>query len=181
MSYLDENQPTVVALVERGWIVDRDPTTGGSAVIKSVIADWTELSWAKRSYYGGKYGFDDNGVLVFKLDRGTIGHLAKTIFLTEPEQQDYAIPSASMPGSDRRLRTMLESGGVVAESCRYDRSALIHQGPDGSRILTNVAGWGVPLSEPDGYVELDHRYMCYWEPSSANWDAGAPWWASPDR
>ena len=122
----------------------------------------SNLNWAQKIYYQAKYG------------------------IGEIDAPDLSLPEhrseKSVPGSDDRLQKLLLQDRVSVDSRRSD-STLIHTGPDGSVIITNEMGWGLPYQELSGlYFELDDRYMCHWEISQATWTPEAPYWAiCPDR
>ncbi len=88
------------------------------------------------------------------------------------------VPKDKVLGSNDRLQRILALSRVNVTSCRPN-GTLIHTGPDGSAVLTNEIGWGLPNPEPtDLYIELDDRYMCYWEITQATWTPEAPYWAT---
>ena len=171
---------TISELTDRGWKIIYNDSTGEAVSIRSVIRHWNKLTWAQQAYYRGKYGFSERGVL----DIGISGHSTTPansgLFFRNPEPAAIAIPEECLPGSNKRLWTILEQSRVGVECNRYDDTALLHTGPDNSVILTNAAGWGPPRTEPHGYAELDDKYTCHWEVSLATWCPDAPWWAGPE-
>ena len=139
------------------------------------------MTWAQQTYYRAKYGFDENGVL----DIALLGHKDTSNvtgrFFRNPIHGEFVTPDAASPGSNHRLQSALEQSRASVQLSRYDETALLHIGPDNTLILTNAAGWGIPLSEPRGYAELDDRYRCHWDVSSATWCPNVPQWAVPER
>jgi hypothetical protein len=117
-----------------------------------------KLTWAQQTYYQAKYG-------IIEADQPEVG-------LSETRSERKVL------GSNDRLQRILAQSRVNVTSCRPN-GTLIHTGPDGSAVLTNEIGWGLPNPEPtDLYIELDDRYMCYWEISQATWTPEAPYWAT---
>ena len=155
---------TIPELVERGWIISYDDDTGGPTAIRSVIDQWNKLTWAKQVYYRGKYCFGEDGILEISLSElGPTSRMAPR-FYCDLFQDEFVTPDGKMPGSNDRLRTILERSRIEVDNRKYDDTALVHTGPDGSLILTNEAGWGPPYTETNSsYVELDDKYTCYWE------------------
>ena len=135
------------------------------------------MDWAHRTYFMAKYGMDLNRmpeVITLAEDPSvpTSVRWKDGLQISEAGLEDMAIP-----GSNDRLRQILTTDDVVTSRCRYDPDALIHSGPDGTMVLTNAAGWGIPILELGGYAELDARFTCCWEVSRASWVAQMPWWA----
>ncbi len=139
------------------------------------------MTWAERTYYIAKYGFDENGVLNIRLlaPHKEAGHLGYSLL---PSLADtITVPEQSQPSSNDRLQAVLLDSRVAVEVSRYDDAALAHIGPDGSAILTNEYLWGLPDPQDDSYTYLDESYTCMWEFSLATWCPDAPWWAlNPD-
>lgn len=120
-------------------------------------SEWGNLTWAEQTYYRAKYGNTVVSVPITDLSK----------MLRQP----------GVPGSNVRLQRILEDDRVNVVSYR-NRNALIHTGPDGSLIITNESGWGLPYPEQsDINAELDERYICHWEISQATWVPEAPYWA----
>ncbi len=120
-------------------------------------SEWSDLTWAEQTYYRAKYGYTGSGVPITDSSKmfGQLGVL----------------------GSNDRLQRILEDSRENVASHRSSNS-LILIGPDGSIIITNEGGWGLPCSEqPDIYAELDEEYLCHWEISQATWVPEAPYWA----
>ena len=134
---------TISELTDRGWKIIYNDSTSEAVSIRSVIRHWDKLTWAQQAYYRGKYGFSERGVL----DIGISGHSTTPansgLFFRNPEPAAIAIPEECLPGSNKRLWTILEQSRVGVECNRYDDTALLHTGPDNSVILTNAAGWGL--------------------------------------
>ena len=121
-------------------------------------SEWRNFTWAEQTYYRAKYEYTWTGVPTTDSSK----------MLGQPP----------VPGSNDRLQRILEDSRENLVSRRSSNS-LIHTGPDGSIIITNEGGWGLPLSEqPDIYAELDERYLCHWEISQATWIPEAPYWAT---
>ena len=120
---------------------------------------WDSLTWAQQTYYWAKYGLTKTG---------------------NPDgSPSNSLSDINLPGSNDRLRTCLGQNGVAVEK-RLSNDTLIHTGPDGSVVLTNRIGWGLPFPEPYTLsAELDDGYMCFWEISIASWIPEAPYWAVP--
>ena len=127
---------TIAELAERGWIIIHDNDTGEPTSIKSVIDQWSKLAWAKQTYYRAKYGFDEDGVLEIRLF-----DLRPTPRITFRSRCDlfpdeFITPGGSMPGSNDRLRAILERSRVGVEGSNYDDTALAHTGPDNTLVLS---------------------------------------------
>ena len=173
---------TIPQMIDRGWTIINDNETDRPIAIRSVIPDWSELTWAQQTYYRGKHRFDESGVLEIKLselrsaNKITIMDFSRDLF-----RDKYVTPDGSLTGSNERLRGILEQSRVDLEYSRYDDTALVHIGPDGTVILTNEAGWGPPSHWPeDGfYFELDDSRTCYWE-IGPSWVPEAPCWTCPE-
>ena len=172
---------TVQQLVDRGWLTITDSKTGLISAIRSVVADWNELSWAEQTYYRGKYRFGETGTL--EIDLSEIHNASeKTVrcFVRDLFLDTNVTPDGALAGSGERLREILERDRLALECKSYDDSALLHIGPDGSAIYTNEAGWGPPLHWPDEriYAELNDFRTCSWE-IGLSWISEAPCWACP--
>jgi len=155
----------------------RQPAGCGNSM---TISTFSQTS--TNGYYRAKYGFDETGVLdlILPLDKAR-RTLDSGCFRRNPEPGEFVIPDVALPGSNDRLRAILEQSRIAVHYNRYDDTALMHIGPDNSLILTNVAGWGPPYTEPYSYAELDDSYVCYWETSPATWGPELPPWADPDE
>lgn len=130
---------TIAELVERGWTIIYDDA-GEPIAIKSVIDQWNDLTWAKQTYYRGKYGFDEDGVLeISLLELRPTSRIAQR-FCCNWFLDEVVTPDGNMPGSNDRLRAIVERSRIGVEDRKYDDTALVHTGPDGSLILTNEAG-----------------------------------------
>ena len=117
------------------------------------------LTWAQHTYYWAKYGLTETG--------NSDGSPSKSL------------SDMNLPGSNDRLYARLEQNDVAVEK-RPSDDTLIHTGPDGSVVITNRIGWGLPFPESNTLsAELDDRYMCLWEISLASWIPEAPYWAVP--
>ncbi len=171
---------TIAELVKRGWIIVYDDDTGKPTAIRSVIGQWKKLTWAKQIYYRGKYGFDEEGILEISLFELRPTSRIALRFYCDLFPDEFVTPDGKMPGSNDRLRSILELSCIRVEDRKYDDTALVHTGPDNSLILTNEAGWGPPYTETDSsYVELNDKYTCYWE-TGLSWIPEAPCWTCPE-
>ena len=54
---------TMEELVNQGWIIITDEDTDEIVGIRSVIQHWNSMTWAERTYYTAKYGFNEKGIL----------------------------------------------------------------------------------------------------------------------
>lgn len=173
---------TIPQMIERGWSIINRRNTGRPTAIMSTIPNWADLTWAQRTYYQGKYRFGGTGILEISVSElssaheETVRHFSRDLFPGK-----HVTPDGALPGSNERLREILEQSRVGLECRSYDDSALVHIGPDGSAIYTNAVGWGPPSHWPDDkiYVELDDFHTCYWEIGPA-WVSEAPCWTCPD-
>ncbi len=173
--------PSIDELASRGWIIIYDEDSDDAVAVRSVIRRWSELTWAKQTYYRAKFGFDETGILDIGLPLVKAPHAMDCdCFSRNPKLGEFVTPDVSLPGSNNRLQAILEESRIAVNRNRYDYTALMHIGPDNTLILTNAAGWGPPLTEPHGYAELNDRYICHWENNLATWCPDAPWWADPD-
>ena len=174
--------PPIDELASRGWVIIYDEDADDAVAIRSVIRQWGKLTWAEQTYYRAKYGFDETGILDISLPLVKAAHSPRTgCFYPNANGNpgEFPTPDVSMPGSDNRLKAILEKSRIAVHRNRYDDSALTHVGPDNTLTLTNAAGWGPPRTESYGYAELDDKYICVWEHSLATWGTEAPWWADP--
>ena len=171
---------TIAEFAERGWTIIRENDTGEPTAIRSVIDRWKDFTWAKQTYYRAKYGFDESGELEIRLyELHPTPGIALT-FHCDLFQDEFVTPDGCMPGANNRLREVVERSRLGVDSRKYDDTALVHIGPDGSLILTNEVGWGPPYTEADSsYVELDDKYICYWE-TGPSWVPEAPCWTCPE-
>lgn len=169
---------TVQQLMARGWTVLNDASSNEFVGVRSDISQWNSLTWAERTYYGAKYGFNEWGTLEIWVSH----QVAPTTSLhisaqSSPNQGDVVVPENRRRGSNRRLRALLQEGRVTVERSRYDDTALAHYGADGTTVITAEHLWGLPSRNRDTYVDLDIRYTCMWEISSDTWCPDPPWWA----
>ena len=173
---------TISQLKERGWSIIKHSETGSPTAIVSTIPNWKDLTWAQPTYYKGKYNFGECGILEISLSELSSSRETTTKhFIRDLFPDNYVTPGGALPGSNERLRKILEQSRVKLECGNYDDSALVHVGPDGTAIYTNELGWGPPSQWPDDkiYVELDTSYTCYWEIGPA-WVSEAPCWTCLD-
>ena len=171
---------TIPQLVEQGWTVAPKRKVG--LVIRSAIPDWNELTWAQQTYYRAKYRFDQEGKLEIRLSEVS-NESYQNVFRSTGDlyPSKYVTPGCSLPGSDERLREILEQSRVDLDCRSRDKTALVHFGPDGSVIYTNCRGWGPPLGWPEDkhFLELDESHLCYWE-SDLYWIGESPCWTCPE-
>lgn len=173
---------TISQMVDRGWTIINDTKTDRPTAIRSVIPDWNDLTWAQRTYYCGKYRFSQTGVLEIGLSE--LRNATEKVIMNFSRnllQDKYVTPDGSLIGSNERLKRILEQSRVELECSKYDDTALVHIGPDGTAIYTNEVGWGPPYHWLDDkfYFELDDYHTCYWE-IGPNWIPEAPCWACPE-
>jgi hypothetical protein len=172
-------QMTIAQLAQRGWTIIHETDTGKPTAIRTVIDQWRALTWAKQTYCRAKYGFDEDGVLEISLHELHPTPRIAFRFHWDLFPDEFVTPGGQIPGSNDRLREILERSRLEVDNRKYDDTALVHTGPDGSLILTNEVGWGPPYTERDSnYVELDEAYTCYWE-SGPSWVPEAPCWTCP--
>ena len=173
---------TIGELVDLGWIVVVDEHTDEVVGLRSVMRHWNTLTWSERTFYSAKYGFDGNGVLEVSLSENA-ANSSELGFAFRPENYGaYVTPEHSLPGSNDRLRRILSQSRAEVISDRYDETALVHFGSDGTVIFTNDYLWGLAVSRDDPLSELDQGHTCHWEASLETWCPTAPWWAvGPDK
>ena len=175
------NRITSSELIARGWIVIHDRVTNERIAIRSVIQHWKSIPWSHQTYYRAKYGFDENGVLDISLSEHPISTNDPGFSFRKLAPGEVVIPDQSMPGSNNRLRTILEQSQVTAEHNRYDDVGVAFTGPDGTVLLTGEYCWGLPYLDYNDYTEIDNNHICVWGNSSTTWCPDAPWWATdPD-
>ena len=168
-------------LVSQGWSIIADDDTGEPIAIRSIIRQWNTFTWAQRTYYQAKYGFDESGVLDIGLTEYPITANAPCFFLRNLPLGEFTIPNRQTPGSNHRLRTILEHTQLSVEYNRYDDLGLAYTGPDGTVMLTGEYCWGLPYPDDDDYTEIDNDRICAWETCSSNWSPTVPWWGTdPD-
>ena len=168
---------TMRELVNQGWIIITNEDSGEIVGIRSVIQHWTSLTWAERTYYTAKFGFDENGILDIGLSDLTTAVGWPGLFLRPALGGAIVVPEHSLPGSNDRLLIILSRSRVAVISSRCDDTALAHIGPDGTVILTNEFLWGLPDPRDGSYTDVKEGYICHWEVSIATWCPDAPWWA----
>ena len=172
---------TIPELVDQGWVIIADEDTDEFVGIRSVIQNWTSMTWAERTYYIAKYGFNEKGILDIGLSEQFTEVGWPGLFFRPALGGEIVVPEKSQRGSNDRLLATLSQSRVAVENSRYDDTALAHIGPDGTVILTNEYLWGLPDPRDDSYTDLNERYICNWEISLATWCPDAPWWAvGPD-
>ena len=172
---------TIPELVDQGWIIIADEDTDEFVGIRSVIQNWTSMTWAERTYYIAKYGFNEKGILDIGLSEQFTEVGWPGLFFRPALGGEIVVPEKSQPGSNDRLLAILSQSRVAVGNSRYGDTALAHIGPDGTVILTNEYLWGLPDPRDDSYTDLNERYICNWEISLATWCPDAPWWAvGPD-
>ena len=157
------------------------PTISDAIIVNTINGGRRSMTWAERTYYYGKYGVDDNLTGASRSEASVDRPVRQDLLLEKVRKQRSDELGGGMPGSDGRLRQILESEQIACELCRYDSTALMYTGRDNSRILTNRAGWGIPIVDRDGYVELDNRFTCYWEVKESSWLPDPPSWAVPAK
>ena len=186
-------------LLAAGWQIVATPShreaSASIQTLYSQIPDWPSLSWADRTYYQAKYGFDDSGLLSIDLqnpdpqeetwDRSrytarqaiAAAHSARH----RPDHQPFPLPGHEMPGSQARLRTLLRQPELEHIRSKHDEDATAHIGPDGSVIYSNTLGWGIPdhQERPRNCYEFDYepKHLCQWNPKPYGMDQ-VPHWAN---
>ena len=173
---------TLEELVQEGWIVVVDEGTDEIVSLRSVVRQWKTLTWADQTFYRAKYGFDENGLL--ELDVSGKGTYVRTLGLVLRPQPHGSIvlPENHQSGSNVRLQRILTESRAEVINDRYDETALVHVGPDGTVVLTNEYLWGLAVARDNPDSELDQERVCHWEISLETWCPTAPWWAiGPDR
>ena len=172
---------TLGELIDQGWVVMVDEETDEIIGVRSIIRHWHTLTWAEQTYYRSKYGFSENGILDISLYEHDANTSKLGLALRPPVYGRIVVPDESLPGSNDRLQTILSRSRVAVENNRYDETALVHFGPDGTVIHTYEYLWGIEHPKDIYYAELDPNYICNWEISIATWCPTAPWWAlGPD-
>ena len=168
------------------WIMAYENFIGvsGPHSIRFAIHNWNELDWAHQTYYRAKYGVSGTGELELRIRELPLHCLAGGMTIPPLHgsySEEIGVPDREMPGSNRRLRAIIEETRTSIVRTYYDDTGLLHTGPDHSMILTNAAGWGpICTKEPHEYVELDDGWTCHWEIDPATWCPDTPWWALPE-
>ena len=173
MSELFEGK-TMPELVDQGWIIVVDEDTDEVVGIRSVIPTWKGLTWAERTYYRAKYGFDEAGILDIGLSKSAVAPDKMGLFLRPALQGKAVTPAKSRPGSNDRLREILAQSRAGVETLPYN-NGLAHTGLDGTTVITDEYFWGLP--HPECSAEIADWHSCLWEDSLATWEPEAPWWA----
>ena len=170
---------TIRELIDQGWLAIYSEQGAAIVGIRSTADNWCDLTWAQRVFYRAKFGFDTKGVLDIPVSELFDPSRGRDFYYREPDDE-ILIPDRPMPGSNQRLRGLLELGKVEIEAVGYDNEARLHIGHDGSAILVTEASWGLPIPNDIDYIEPDDKYMCYWDETNRhNWLPTAPWWAMP--
>ena len=151
----------IVELVNRGWTAtlrsDPGMPGGKETALATRIPGWNAMSWAGQMVHRAAYGFDENGELVIG-----IGQMAdpetrlavEASLAVEAQGEGFALPGREMPGSDERLRKILQDRSA-REPVKYDDSAVVWMGEDQSVVYTCEQGWGIP-----GLVEREPAFHC---------------------
>lgn len=168
---------TIQQLIDQGWIVLTDGYSDELVGIRSIMWPWNSMTWAERTYYGAKYGFNHSGLLDIRVSQQTPRGTSLRFFWGPALGTNIVVPENSRVGSNNRLRMLLAQSGVAVDRSSYDDNALAHVGPDGTTVLTAEYLWGLPHLNHDSYLDLDERYTCSWEISLETWCPDAPWWA----
>ena len=169
-----------------GWSLVRGPGPGKMLSLSTQIPHWGTMSWAERIYHQARYGFDRQGTL-FMFDRGRRNREVESALLSaarhERQGRAYVIPGGTIPGSDERLRKLLQDH-PFREPMRAREDSIVWRGRDQSLLLTCPEGWRVP-----GHVETNPLYcefsrpeqLCCWEGYGVQpaWSAEIP--DEPDR
>ncbi len=172
-------QKEIAELVEQGWTAIVGHHGSEIVGIRSVAGEWGTLDWAHRVFFRAKYGFDESGVLVVPMSELRTPSRARDFFYREP-QDEILLPDRAMPGSNKRLRELLENDRTGVEAVGYDHTARLFIGTDGSSILTTEPCWGIPSVNDTDFIEPDNAYTCYWDETNRhNWLRTAPWWSMP--
>lgn len=170
---------SILDLLAEGWILICDEETDQPVGIRSVLGQWAGLNWAEKTYLRAKYGFDEVGVLTVALS-----DVAKSLgfpgFAFYPHSiGNIRLPGRLIPGSNDRLRAILSGTRTDMITNPYQDDSIVHFGPDGSIVVTNMYCWGPSLKH--GTYEIDEDSICYWEDDPATWVPVGPWWATdPD-
>ena len=156
----------IVELVNRGWTAtlrsDPGMPGGKETALATRIPGWNAMSWAGQMVHRAAYGFDENGELVIG-----IGQMAdpetrlavEASLAVEAQGEGFALPGREMPGSDERLRKILQDRSA-REPVKYDGSAVVWMGEDQSVVYTCEQGWGIPRlveREPTFHCEFSGR------------------------
>ena len=162
-------------LLEAGWaVLYRRKGRRGRLELTALtkMPDWPGRNWAERTAYQAAYGFDEAGMLLIR--PRTLRHpdVRKAVENSQTLENEgcrpVAIPGKPLPGSESRLRRILQ-GESRARETRSGRTLWI--GPDGSIIHTSDEGWGtMPGQEP--------RETFPWEKASTR---RQPWWAKKEK
>ena len=165
---MQETRLDEAKLESMGWSLVRGPGPGKMLSLSTQIPHWGTMSWAERIYHQARYGFDRQGTL-FMFDRGLRNREVESALLSaarhERQGRAYVIPGGTIPGSDERLRKLLQDH-LVRELMKARENSIVWIGHDDSILLTCPEGWGVP-----GHVETSPLYcefsqpeqICCWE------------------
>ena len=168
---------SIQALLDQGWVVLTDEYSDKIVGVRSVLWHWNSMTWAERTYYGAKYGFNQHGVLEILSPEYTPSIGSFRLPWDPGQGRGIVVPEARRTGSNDRLKSLLAQGRVVVEPSGYDDTSLAHLGPDGTSVITAEYLWGLPYPNHDSYIELNERYTCAWEIAAGTWCPDAPCWA----
>ena len=140
-------------LIRQGWIVQTDDLSNEVVCIRSAILHWDFMTWAERTYYSAKYGFNQRGILDIRVPQQTQRTTSLRVSGSSSLCDDIVVPELSQVGSNDRLRILLAQSRVAVARSSYDHTALEHLGPDGTTIITTEYLWGLPSLRRDGYIE----------------------------
>ena len=139
----------IVELVNRGWTATlrSDPGLPGGeeTALATRIPGWNAMSWAGRMVHRAAYGFDENGELVIGIGQMSDPETRLAVeasLAVEAQGEGFALPGREMPGSDERLRKILQDRSA-REPVKHDDSAVVWMGEDQSVVYTCEQGWGI--------------------------------------
>lgn len=173
-------------LREIGWAASPGPGPGRMQNVSTDIPGWGGMTWAERILHRGMYGFDDRGTLFLhdhSLRDPAVRQAVLGAALHEDQGRRYAIPEGPLPGSDDRLRRLLDNHRNW-EPMRARDDSIVWRGGDGSLLLTCPEGWGIPGHTEEGpiYCEFgEGGSLCPWEGygEQPSWSARPDWGAAP--
>ena len=170
-------------LANRGWAIQSVVQQGKTVFtsLDSFIPDWHNLNWADQVYHQAKYRFDSHGILSIAAGEltGTDPLLRRSIRTSTLHPNGYPLPGGAIPGTDERLKRLLEKTRTTLDYDSQNDSALIHTGPDGSIIVTNESGWNTATIENLRQYTLHEDQQCPWEQHPGHPRPPMPEWALP--
>ena len=170
-------------LARRGWTIQSIVHQGRTVftALDSFIPDWHSMDWAEQVYHQAKHRFDSNGILSIAADEltGNDPLLRRAIRTSSLQQNGYPLPGSPVPGSNERLKELLEKTRITLDYDSQNDTALIHTGPDGSIIVTNQVGWSPATVENLREYTLSEHQHCPWEHNRGTDPGPMPDWALP--